>query len=329
VQIGAVLTLSEREENENDFPGLSTSGQKRLHFLTCAPQLNVLGHDLRQRAIGKLRALGIEKPTVISVGPLSQSSRFPAGGGAAAWEAAIAQRLSNNVEVLFLLRDGVYTDLDLRELLQFHLERKAALTQVYAADGSVDVAVVNASALRASNPDSARYKEKLSALIPQHERFFHRGYVNRLRKPTDFARLVEDGLYGRCDLRPNGTEIASGVWFGEDAEVDPSCVIGTPSYVGAGTRIAACCAISRGSAIERACEVDSGTTIEHSWILPGTYVGLGLHVCRSIVGKKKMFHLDRNTQVTISDRRLIGATRSIPWFGGLSNRAPASTGPGH
>jgi len=140
--------------------------------------------------------------------------------------------------------------------------------------------------------------------------------VNRLRKPQDFHRLTEDALSGKCDLRPTGTEVGDGIWFGAGAEVDDSCVIDGPAFVGAATHVAACCTISGGSAIERNCEIDFGTTVEQSWILQETYVGLSLSVRRSIVSNQKIFHLDRKAEIAITDSRLIRATVPIAQSGG-------------
>ena len=217
---------------------------------------------------------------------------------------------SKESDTLLLVRTGGYSDLAFEELLRFHGERGAALTQAYAADGSLDMAVVNTNFLR--DVDGA-YRKTLSGLISDQERFFYRGYVNRLCRPQDFHRLTEDALSGKCDLRPVGTEVGPGIWFGSGAEVDESCAIDGPAFVGAGTRIAACCNISGGSAIERDCEIDCGTTVEQSWILQETYVGLGLNVRRSIVSNQRMFHLDRKTEIAISDPRLIRATKSLPF----------------
>lgn len=329
MQVGAVLTISEVNENEGEVPALARLSEGNARLFTRNGGLTVLGHNLRERTNDKLHQLGVNRPTVVRSYPVAANSSLTANHSDPAWERAITKWLKQGVSVLFLLREGAYSDLDFQELLRFHLERKADLTQVYAADGCLDVALVKTDGLRNTAGISATIATRLRLLIPQHERFFYRGYVNRLRKPADFVRLIEDGLHGRCALRPLGTEIASGVWFGEGADADPSCVIGAPCFVGEGTRVASACRISRDSSIERGCEIDAGTTIEHSWILPATYVGVGLNVRHAIVSNNSMFHLDRNTQITITDRRLIGATHSPSWFGigGVANRPALAEGP--
>jgi NDP-sugar pyrophosphorylase family protein len=315
VQIGAILTLAAASGNETDSTDLSRAGRgSRKRFLANVPnaKLDVLGKSLLDRTISRLGQVGVESPSVIPEGS-TLTQLLPTRSNLSsdfilAWETSVADYVRQGVDTLLLLRTSTYSDLDYQELLRFHAERRAALTQVYAADHSVDVAVVDATLLR--DTDGA-YRKTLSGLIPEQERFYYEGYVNRLRKPQDFHQLVEDSLAGECNLRPVGTEVGPGIWFGPGADVDDSCVINGPAFIGAGSHIAACSNISAGSAIERNCEIDCGTAIEQSWILQDTYVGLGLNVRRSIVSNQKMFHLDRKAEVAISDPRLIRATKSF------------------
>ena len=320
VQIGAILMLAASNGNEADSPeSLQDGARRRRRFISNVPNvsLDLLGKSLVDRTAAKLRQAGVKTTTVIPEGPtlaqlLAARSLVP-NDSVATCERAVSDSVGQGVQTLLLLRVGAYSDLDFEELLRFHGEHGAALTQVYAPDGSLDIAVVDAESLR--NVGGA-YRKTLSALIPQQERFFYEGYVNRLRKPQDFHRLTEDALSGKCDLRPTGTEVGDGIWFGAGAEVDDSCVIDGPAFVGAATHVAACCTISGGSAIERNCEIDFGTTVEQSWILQETYVGLSLSVRRSIVSNQKIFHLDRKAEIAITDSRLIRATVPIAQSGG-------------
>ena len=221
--------------------------------------------------------------------------------------------MQQGAELLLLLRVSAYSDLDYCELLQFHRDKQSSLTQVYGPTGSLDVALVNATLLRNAK---GVYRRILSTLIPEQQRFFYRGYINRLSKPQDFRKLVEDGLYRRCGLRPLGIETAHRVWCGPGAQVEPSAGVSGPAFIGAGSRIAACCNISGASSIERNCEIDCGTVVDQSCILQDAYVGVGLDVRHSIVSNKKLFHLDRNIEVGIADRRLIGTAKPIPFAHG-------------
>ncbi len=317
MQIGAILTLAGTSGTEAESRELSKDdSRKRRQFLSNVPNagLELLGTSLVDQTAAKLRAAEVTPTLVIPNGPalaqLLPSRSFLSTDSVARWERAVSGLLAQGLETLLLIRVGVYSDLDFEELLRFHHDREAQLTQVYAPDGSLDIAVVDAKSLR--NVDGA-YRKTLSALVSRQERFLYEGYLNRLRKPQDFRRLTEDALSGKCDLRPAGTEVGDGIWLGAGAKVDDSTVINGPVFVGARTRIAACCTIDAGSVIERDCEIDCGTTIEQSWILQETYVGLGLSVRHSIVSNQKMFHLDRKAEIAITDSRLIRATRSLPF----------------
>lgn len=307
MQIGSILTLAGTSETDISLP--QAPAHKSRKFLTGVPdpRLDVLGKSLLERAVDRLVAAGTRPPVVIfegeTAGHVLPPRSMKASNFIGAWENAVAEWVQQGVALLVLGRTSAYSDLDYEQLVRFHQERQAPLTQVYAPDGPLDVAVVDAAYLR-SNGEGA-YRKLLNRLIPEQERFFYRGYVNRLRKPNDFCKLIEDGLYGRCELRAASTEVGPGVWYGAGAEVDDSCEITGPAFIGAGTRVAACCTIGGGSVIERNCEIDYGTTIEQAWVLPNTYVGVGLDVRRCIVGKNKMFHLDRKVEIGISDRQLI------------------------
>jgi hypothetical protein len=314
LQVGAIISLSRSQEIASGAP---VDARRREGLFASTPEagLSVLGNNLIERTTVTLRKAGIERPRVVrenfALSRLSRESSSTLSSLSSEWEKAFLDSASRGFDLLLLIGTSAYTELDHSELLRFHTERGAALTQVYTPDGPLDIAVVSTAKLR----DGNSRLNTLRALMFKRERFSYRGYVNCLRVPADFMQLVEDALYQRCNLRPIATEVASGLWFADGVKVDHSCVIGSPSFIGGNARVAACCSISAGSAIEGACQIDSGTSIERSWILPGTYVGVGLSVRGSIVSKQKIFHLDRETEVTISDRRLLGATRSLPLFG--------------
>ncbi len=318
MQIGAILTIAGEQHAGGQFadPPRKYKRKDTGRFLGGSSRvlLDVLGQNLLTRALGKLRDFVTAAPTVISEGMPSGQLLLPARSAKTtafitAWEDAVAKYVQQGAGLLLLQRVSSYSDLEYNDLLQFHLERQARLTQVYAPDGSLDMALVDATLLRDTGE---AYRRTLSSLIPEQERFFYQGYVNRLNRPQEFRKLIEDGLNGQCGLRPLGTEVGPSIWQGPGAQVDSSAVIAGPAFIGAGTRIAACCTLSGASTIERNCEVDCGTTVEQSCILQGAYLGVGLDVRRSIVNDNRLFHLDRNVEVRISDRRLIGPAKPAP-----------------
>jgi hypothetical protein len=310
VHIGVIVSLAEeRQKDETSF------GRKypRTGFLagSARGRLEILGRSLLDRTIDKLRELPSASVRVIPEPPIS-TSLLPARSAKpssfiTAWEDAIAQHLQEGADQLLLLRVGSYSDLDYEDLLRFHRERAALLTQAYGTGGALDLAVVDAECLRAAE---SPFRKALSALIPEQERYYFDGHTNPLKDPHDLRRLVEDGLQGRCEFRPVGDEVSAGVWVGAGAHLHPSLRVEGPAFIGARSRIAENCTISGLSSVERDCELDCGTSVHQSCILQGVYVGIALDINRTIVSGKKLFHLDRNLQIDVDDERLIGVANA-------------------
>jgi hypothetical protein len=241
--------------------------------------------------------------------PPDSHSLIPSGSSTAdsfssAWETAVAQQLNDGAEALLLLRLGAYLEIDFRDLLRFHRDTSSGLTQVYGRKSAFDLGVVSADHLRT---EAGSYRRRLSALIPRSQRYNFLGYSNKLREPADLRRLVQDVLTGRNAIRPAGEQAEPGIWIGDGASVDPSASLCGPLYIGANTQIKGSCIINQGTTIERDCEVDFGTTVTDSCVLPGTYIGMGLNIVHSIVAPNRLFHLDRNVGMDISDARIIGS----------------------
>lgn len=324
MHIGAIITLAGERPSED----ISASprqyarkdGTRFLHGSSRA-SLEILGQNLLQRTIAKLRELGTTQPDIIPDSPAS-TTLLPSRSAKtttfiAAWESAVANQVGLGAELMLLLRIGSYFDLDYDELLRFHLQEQSRLTQVYGPSGALDVALVDATVFRGVD---GPYRKIMATIIPEQHRFFYRGYINPLNKAQDFRRLVEDGLYGRCGLRPVGKEVAPGVWHGPGAQVEPSARISAPTFIGTGSRIGECCVVSGASSIERDCEIDCGTLVDQSCILQGTYVGVALDVRLSIVDNQTLFHLERNVEIGFADPRLIGRAKV------MALKTPAESG---
>jgi hypothetical protein len=324
VRIAAILSLSDDHRGAGDSTAVpreqSSDKVSDISSATSYAHFDVLGQNLLDREISKLEHFGVLRHTVISEESSTQflpsRSAMP-GASDEAWERAAASYIAEGVDHLLLLRIGAYTDLNYFHFLQFHLESGGPVTHAYAADGALDLALVDASKLSGAGED---YRRVFSALTSQRRRYAYSGYVNRLARPQDFYQLVDDGLRKKCGLRPQGTETRPWVWQGVDSEIDSSAVISGPAFIGARSRIGACCTVEGGCSIERDCEVDCGTVIEESWVMQHTYLGVALDVRRSIVGRDTLFHLERNVEVKIGDRHLIGAAQRLaPWLGGLGS----------
>jgi len=308
-----VSLAEDRQADENSFGRKYPRSGRGFLLGTARARMDILGRNLLERAIRKLRQLPSVSVRTIPESP-SSTSLLPARSAKSsdfitAWESAVAKHVQEGATQLLLLRIGCYSDVEYEALLRFHVQRGAVLTQAYGTAGALDLAVVEAECLRASETP---YRKVLSAFIPEQERFFFDGYVNPLKEPRDLRQLVEDGLAGRCSLQPVGSELSPGVWIGAGAQVDPSVSITGPAFIGAGSRIAESCTIKGSSSIERDCEIDCGTTVDQSSVLQGLYVGVALNLQRSVVTRNKLFHLDRNVEVEIDDDRLLGTTKIAP-----------------
>jgi NDP-sugar pyrophosphorylase family protein len=308
VQIGAIVTLPERRNIAGGFSE-PISGRFREDFLSGSSRMtvDVLGQSLLDRTVNRMRELSHVYIIVIPERLTTASPAFSpfastAGGFDTALEKAISHQLLRGIDLLLLIRMSAYTDLNFRELLQFHAKTHSLFTRVYGDKGALDIALVDAALLR-NHRD--RHRTTHSDDTPPEERFVYRGYVNLLNHPHDFRKLVKDGLRGRCGLHPVGTEVRAQVWLGPGAEVDSSAVIRGPAFVGAGSRISAFCTVVGVTAIEHGCAIDCGSFVSESCILQNTYVSIGLDVRRSIVLHNRLFHLDRNVEVAC-DARLIG-----------------------
>ena len=320
MRIAAILSLSADLSNAGSSRARrALLGYSRFAETASYIHFDVLGQSLLDRAIAKLEQFGVSRYTVIS----ETSQQFlpwrvaTVDAFVEAWERAVANYVAEGVDLLLFARVSAYSDLDYVQFLRFHVDTELPITQAYAADGALDIALVDASRLRGVN---GAYRRALSGLISRQARFVYAGYVNRLARPQDFYKLVDDGLRGQCGLRPIGTETRKWVWQAADSEIDGSVAITGPAFIGAGSSIGACCTVGAGSSIERDCEVDCGTLVEESWITPNTYLGVALNVRRSIVGQSTLFHLDRNIEVEIGDHHLIAAAaKSAPLFAGLGS----------
>jgi len=327
VQIAAILTVTAEESPRRAF---SFVGRNVPETTRSFAKVDVLGANLLDRTLAKLRDLDTLPPTVLSGRNVSDhvlpSRATRSGSFIDSWEKAVSQYVNAGVETILLVRVGTYADVDYRELISFHHETSSPLSHVYCGETSLDIAVVNAALLR--NTDDL-VRRALSHLIPQQKRFLYQGYVNRLRNREDLHRLMQDGLRGQCQLRPVGVETRPGVWCGEGSEIDSSVLIQGPAFIGTSSKIASGCRIAGISSIERDCEVYCGTMIDSSLVLRGTYVGMALDVKNSIVGNEKIFNLDRNVEVSVSDARLIGRnTKPFAALSGLTSllRSEAQAG---
>ena len=309
MNIRAILTVSGIAPTEEESPRETDGTVGQTSVGPTYGHSDVLGKPLVERVIERLELCGVKKASVVSE-DVASSHLFPSRAASAsqfisAWERAISEQIADGADLLILARLGAYIELDWNDLFLFHRQTASVLTQVYDSKGALDVALINTEDLRKG---SGSFRSRLSAEIPRHRRYSFSGYVNRLKQMSDFRALTRDALLGQNQIVPVGVETAPGVWTATGCRIDPSARILGPAYIGEHSRLEAFCKIAGATSIERNCEIDCGTHVDNSSVLPGTFLGMGLRVTNSIVSPGKLFHLDRNIEVTIPDPRLIGKT---------------------
>jgi NDP-sugar pyrophosphorylase family protein len=309
VYIGAIVTVA---GPDHEGPGLPVHQARDLHRKLSEIPIAywpVLGKSTLDRVIEGLCSSGVRQVSVIPENGASPSgsnvesiSRYQRSFWAS-WETIVSNYLHQGIETLLLIRLGHYAEIDIANFLRYHRDNGHSLTQACGERSPLDFIAVNADALKSGNS----LRSRLSQLITSRERYQFRGYSNELKRPEQFRQLIVDALAGACAIRPLGREVEPGFWLGEGARVDgTSCVVG-PTYIGAGVRVRNACTISGYSSIEQQCEVDCGTSVDSCSVFPGTYVGMALNLKNAVVSGSHLFHLQRNVEVEIQDRRLIGA----------------------
>lgn len=321
MHIGAILTVPTEVRSQ-----VSNSNGNGEHSNGFAPadttriaHWDVLGRSVLDRVCERLQVFGVSEIAIIPEQDLGNSA---SGSSASvfwtAWNDVMARYVQLDLTTLLLVRVGPYIELDIADFLQFHRETSSVMTQVHDAHGTLDLVAVDGKSLRLS---TGTFRHRLQTLIPRQKRYPFSGYSNRLADVRDFHRLAMDALRGRAAIRPIGREIRANVWLGDNARIDDSVRIVAPAFIGRNSRIHADSVISGACAIEQNSEIGRSTTVDESCILAGTYVGPGLRVCGGVVHQQTFFHLGRNVQLQLNDRRLFG--RSVTSRGFLAHRGAA------
>ncbi len=219
----------------------------------------------------------------------------------------------NGIQHAFVQQGDVYTETDLLDLFSFHREARQVVTATRNKDGVLALWVVNcqkAEKIRTAN----LFENREHSASPD---YFIREYVNRLDHPRAIRQFASDMLSARCEARPSGTQVRPGVWIDEAAAVHRRARIVAPAYIGRASTVEADALITRCSSVERDCCVDCGTVVEDSSILPATRVGVGLDLCHAVASGNRLFNLQRDVVVEISDAKVLRST--VPGRTAVSN----------
>ncbi len=289
---------------------IQDAGQDFLgdYSLAC---LEIAGRSMVERTVERLIAIGVEDISVVVVGK-TRMPVFRSDFGkvrvhvqkAKEITPVLTQKLkefsADHVAHAFVVSANAYAETDMLDFFYFHLEAKQAATRAFDRQGPLALWVVDCS-----KADEAQLETLMIPSEAPRATYFIRDYVIRLNHPRDLRQFAEDTLRGRCESRPSGRQIRPGVWMDERARVNRKARIVAPVFIGRGSEVKADAVVTRFSTIEKDCCIDCGTVVENSSILQDTNVGIWLDVCRAVVCGNKIFSLDRNVAIEISDATLM------------------------
>jgi len=288
--LGAILITTDQDWPVQPGTSISDSDSERGRWAA----LEVLGKAPVARVADALR----EMCDLVSVVKLPPDRHFEAPPETSLPNLAdecFANYQQTGCDAVLIARCGAYFELDITNMLAFHLEQGLESTRAFVDDGPLDVWIVDPSVV----PEySWVFTSSASARSAVYR---SQAYANRLQCAHDFRKLVLDGFYSRCLLRPEGTEIKPGIWVCEGAQIERSARIVSPAFIGRSVQISEQCLITRGSDVESNSRVDFGTAVENSSILANTYVGIGLDLSHSIVDGRNLLNLQHNVSLQITD----------------------------
>lgn len=317
MRVGSVVLLrqsavSELSEERHQQPGTS------LAAISSGPVglLEILGEPVLHRVVESLRRSDVDPTSVVAD---EQFRHHPALRGlsrgrisvvfAAAGDLTTSLRTAfkrcgdHGADAVILAEASAYVELDVSFLVQSHQSNRRRATLVKDADGMLPIVMVNSS-----DPEFASSLVDRKLMFPETTAVHHHcAYVNRLRTSQDLRRLAQDALERRCRIRPNGDEVAPGVWLASTARVHPTARVVGPAYVGPNSRVRSGSAVGDCSSVERDCIVERGSVVTDSSVLSGTFVGACLDMYHVVVNQSYFVDLQRNIGMNIGDN-LVGAT---------------------
>jgi len=283
--------------------------------------LPVVGRPVVHHLADHLLRAGIEEITVLSETAPAKYLRAAQRPGihwmnasnGSLWgtaEAVFNQFAQGGAELVLVIRLGAYAEVDIKRLVQFHLEQRNRVTAVEDSSVPLDVFLISASR---RNDAAYMFRRQLTGFRTAQGRFRLNGYANRLADGGDLRRLAADALALKTRMVPAGRQIKPGVWVEDGARVHRGARILAPAFVGAHSKIRAGVVLTRGAVVEHHAEIDCGTVVENTSVLPYTYIGAGLDLSHAVAGFHRLVNLRRNVTLEITDPKLVGeAPASAP-----------------
>ncbi len=312
MKLGAIVVVSDESGRvESKRPKLLTDGGQGFmsgHSLAC---LEIAGRSMVERTVERLVAVGVEDILVVVDAKMPMPKLRSNFGKVRVHvqqvkeiTSALTQQIKEfrqaHISHCFVISASAYVETDLLDFFYFHLEAKHAATRSFDREGPLALWVVDCS-----KADDAQLETLNIPTQAPRATYFIRDYVIRLNHPRDLRQFAEDTLRGRCESRPSGRQIRPGVWMDDKAHVNRKARVVAPAFIGRGSEVKADAVITRFSTVEKDCCIDCGTVVENSSILENTNVGIWLDVCRAVVCGNKIFSLNRNVCIEISDATLM------------------------
>jgi carbonic anhydrase/acetyltransferase-like protein (isoleucine patch superfamily) len=288
--------------------------------------VEIAGCSLVERLVEQFIAIDVDTISVLmEAGMVPPRFRVPSGNVTfevvsnlrRAIHEKVLEHAQGGIQHTFVQHGDVYTEADLLDLFCFHREARQAVTGTRDKHGALALWVVNGAKAESI---------AAQALLENHARagssdYFIRDYVSRLNHPREIRQFASDMLTCRCEARPSGTQVRTGVWMDEGAEVHRRARVVGPAYMGGRSTVEADALITRCSTVESDSCVECGTVVEDSSVLAATRVGIGLDLCHAVANGNRLLNLRHDVVVEVSDPKLLRSTLPAR-IEALHNREP-------
>lgn len=321
--LGAIVIVGPRTPAFG--PLASEGSEPPLRLAQHLSGVEILGCSMLERTIDRLLGAEVELVSVVVADEIGTAPQLPAkfknvkvevvNDVAMATTRILREYAQGGLDHSFVISGNIYTETDLLDLFYFHREGRQKVTRTHDSLGPLELWVVDCAKAQYADPDNlfsaaSNVGSSNGGSFKNAASYFVREYVARLDHPRDLRRVACDALRGRCAMRPTGQEMKPGIWVEDGAEVHRRARIVAPAFIGRGSKVKEDTLITRCSTIERGCYVDAGTVIEDSSVLPNTHIGIWLDVCHALASGNKLFSLERNVMVEISDANVMRANGS-------------------
>jgi len=116
-----------------------------------------------------------------------------------------------------------------------------------------------------------------------------------------------DALAGRVHLDIPLRQEETGVWWGENIEIDPTVEIGSPVAIGSNVTVGAGARILENTVIGDGCVIEPNVTLKDTILWAGARVSEGTHLERCVVGTNAQVQ----SNVAIFDANIVDPTRRM------------------